>query len=155
MNTLSPLYRTTVGFDRWTDLFESALKASENATSYPPYNIEKMEENEYQITMAVAGFSIDDLDIMQQENKLHISGKIVTDESESGREYLYRGIATRSFSRKFNLADHVKVTAASLNDGLLKIDLVREVPEEQKARMITIENAAGKKSKKIDAKKTN
>ena len=132
----SPLYRTSVGFDRLASMMSSATR-QDQGNSYPPYNIRTMGEDHYQITMAVAGFSEDDLDITTEHNRLLITGERA-DEVEEAGEYLYRGIATRSFERRFNLADHVKVVNASLENGLLHIDLERELPEAMKPRSIKI-----------------
>ncbi len=132
----TPLYRTSVGFDRLASLMSSANR-QDQGNSYPPYNIRTMGENHYQITMAIAGFAEDDLDITTEHNRLVITGKRAEETEEKG-EYLHRGIATRSFERRFNLADHVKVVAASLENGLLHIELEREIPEEMKPRKITI-----------------
>ena len=131
----TPLYRTSVGFDRLASLMSSANR-QDQGNSYPPYNIRTMGENHYQITMAIAGFAEDDLDITTEHNRLVITGKRA-DEEEKG-EFLHRGIATRSFERRFNLADHVKVFAASLENGLLHIELERELPEAMKPRKIEI-----------------
>jgi molecular chaperone IbpA len=143
---LSPLFRSTVGFDRMSNLFDSALRVDEAQLSYPPYNIEKTGEDSYRITMAVAGFGQDDLSIVSQENSVTISGK--GQEPPEGVEYLHRGIGRRAFQRRFELADHIKVAGAALVNGLLHLDLVREVPEEQKPREIKI--AAALKS--VEAK---
>jgi molecular chaperone IbpA len=132
----SPLYRTSVGFDRLASLMSSATR-QDQGNSYPPYNIRTTSEDHYQITMAVAGFADADLDITTEHNRLVITGNRA-DESEEKGEYLHRGIATRSFERRFNLADHVKVVAASLENGLLHIDLERELPEAMKPRTIKI-----------------
>lgn len=132
----TPLYRTSVGFDRLASLMSSANR-QDQGNSYPPYNIRTMGENHYQITMAIAGFAEDDLDITTEHNHLVITGKRAEEAEEKG-EYLHRGIATRSFERRFNLADHVKVVAASLENGLLHIELEREIPEEMKPRTIKI-----------------
>jgi molecular chaperone IbpA len=134
---LSPLFRSTVGFDRMTRLLESAMKADESALSYPPYNIEKLSDDAYRITMAVAGFAAEDLEIMSQENVLVITGKARKEEETA--QYLHRGIAGRAFERRFQLADHIKVTGAALANGLLHVDLVREIPETLKPRNIRIE----------------
>ena len=131
----TPLYRTSVGFDRLASMMSSANR-QDQGNSYPPYNIRTMGENHYQITMAIAGFSEDDLDITTEHNHLVVTGKRA-EEEEKG-EYLHRGIATRSFERRFNLADHVKVVAASLENGLLHIELEREIPEAMKPRKIKI-----------------
>jgi len=143
---LSPLFRSTVGFDRMSQLLDSALRVDEAQLSYPPYNIEKTGEDSYRITMAVAGFGQDDLSIVSQENSVTISGK--GQEVPEGVEYLHRGIARRAFQRRFELADHIKVKAAELVNGLLHLDLVREVPEEQKPREIKISAAP----KSVEAK---
>jgi len=132
----SPLYRTSVGFDRLASLMSSATR-QDQGNSYPPYNIRTTSEDHYQITMAVAGFAEADLDITSEHNRLVITGNRA-DEPEAKGEYLHRGIATRSFERRFNLADHVKVVAASLENGLLHIDLERELPEAMKPRTIKI-----------------
>jgi molecular chaperone IbpA len=137
----SPLFRSTVGFDRLSRLVESALSADESSVSYPPYNIEKTGEDAYRITMAVAGFGPDDVEITAQANQLTIVGKAQPKEGEKG-QYLYRGIAGRAFERRFQLADHIKVTGAELVNGLLHVDLVREVPEVLKPRTIKIESKA-------------
>ncbi len=131
----SPLYRTSVGFDRLASMMSSATR-QDQGNSYPPYNIRATSEDHYQITMAVAGFAEDDLDITTEQNRLIVTGNRA-DEEEKG-EYLHRGIATRSFERRFNLAEHVKVVAASLENGLLYIDLERELPEAMKPRTIKI-----------------
>jgi molecular chaperone IbpA len=132
----SPLYRTSVGFDRLASMMSSATR-QDQGNSYPPYNIRTMGEDHYQITMAVAGFSEADLDITTEHNRLLITGKRSEDKEEQG-EYLHRGIATRSFERRFNLADHVRVVSASLENGLLHIGLEREIPEAMKPRTIKI-----------------
>ena len=142
----SPLYRSTVGFDRLFDMLDQTAQV-EPMTNWPPYNIEKAGEDQYVITMAIAGFSPDEVEIMQKESLLTVTGqKKVMDEN---KQYLHRGIATRTFKQSFNLADHVKVTGASLENGLLHIDLVREIPEAMKPRRIQIGNS---NNKQIDAK---
>ena len=145
----SPLFRSTVGFDRLARVLDSV--AGEQAPSYPPYNIEKTGEDAYRITMAVAGFGDADLDIHTRENKLVIAGKIERGDDTEGRSFLHRGIAGRSFERQFSLADHIKVAAASLENGLLHVDLVREVPEAMKPRSIEIKSVDGK-TKKLEKK---
>ncbi len=147
---LSPLFRSTVGFDRLSRLMDTALRGEETAPAYPPYNIERTGEDTYRITMAVAGFGEDDVTITVQENALTIAGKLAKDEAE--RTYLHRGIAGRAFERRFELADHIKVKEASLQNGLLHVELVREVPEAAKPRTIKI--SAGEKSQPqvIDSK---
>lgn len=132
----SPLFRSTIGFDRLARLVDSATRVDGSAVSYPPYNIEKTGEESYRLTMAVAGFSQDELDITVHENSLIVSGK-AQQEDANGR-YLHHGIARRAFERRFSLADHLKVTGASLDNGLLHVDLVREVPEAMKPRQIKI-----------------
>ncbi len=144
---LSPLYRSTVGFDRLFGLLDSATNGE--AQPYPPYNIERTGENAYRVTMAVAGFGESDLDIQSKENVLTVKGEKKEEKTENGPEVLYRGIASRAFERRFQLADHVEVTGASLANGLLHIDLVREIPEAMKPRKIAI---GGSKAKQIDAK---
>ena len=128
--SLTPLLRQSVGFDRFNDLFESALRSDESASTYPPYNIEKRGEDNYIITMAVAGFKESDLNIVVQNGQLTVTGRIEEGHEDDGVEYLHRGIATRAFERTFRLADHMQVTSAEIKDGLLCIDLVREIPED-------------------------
>lgn len=135
---LTPLYRTAIGFDRMADMLSNASRAEGN--SFPPYNIESRGEDRYRISMAVAGFSESDLDIVTEQNTLTISGSKSDSESEDGREFLYRGIATRSFERRFQLADHVRVESAKLENGLLHVELKRELPEQMKPRRIEISN---------------
>ncbi len=137
---LSPLFRSTVGFDRMGRLLETALNADEAALGYPPYNIEKTGDDDYRITMAVAGFGPEDIDVTQKEQVLLVAGRQVKDGDQ--RQYLHRGIAGRAFERRFQLADHIKVTGASLVNGLLHVELKREVPEAAKPRTIRINNAS-------------
>ena len=132
----TPLFRSSVGFDRWSHLFDAALRADDSAAGYPPYNIEKTGDDTYRIMMAVAGFGENDVEITAQENLLVVSGNL--GEPREGVTYLYRGIATRAFERRFQLADHVRAEAATTANGLLHIDLVREVPEALKPRRIEI-----------------
>jgi len=132
----TPLYRSTVGFDRLANLLDSALQHN-HGTGYPPYNIESSEENHYSITVAVAGFAESELDIQVERGVLTVRGEKQPTEEDT-HSYLYQGIATRTFERKFQLADHVQVTDASLEHGILKIDLVKEIPEEMKPRRISI-----------------
>ena len=135
---LSPLYRSTVGFDRLFSLLDQ-VNGTDVAATYPPYNIERTGETSYRITLAVAGFAESDLSLEVKENTLQVRGSKETKADEQPRtEVLYQGIAARAFERRFQLADHVKVTAASLQNGLLHIDLVREIPEAQKPRQIPI-----------------
>ena len=140
----SPLFRSTIGFDRLARLVDSASRF-DSAPTYPPYNIESTGEDAYRLTMAVAGFSRDEIDLTVHENTLVISGKAQKDDEEANGRYLHRGIARRAFERRFSLADHIKVTGASMDNGLLHVDLVREVPEEAKPRQIKIGEAAAPK----------
>jgi molecular chaperone IbpA len=144
----SPLFRSTIGFDRLTRLVDSATRLDGAAQSYPPYNIEKTGEDAYRLTMAVAGFSRDELDITVQENLLLVTGK--AKQEEEGGRYLHRGIARRAFERRFSLADHIRVVGASLDNGMLHVDLVREVPEVMKPRTIAIN--AGNRPKVVEQK---
>lgn len=132
---LAPLYRATVGFDRLADLMDRAL-VGDAAPTYPPYNIEKTAENAYRISIAVAGFGPEDLAVEVKENTLFVTARKAPETVE--RTYLHRGIATRAFERKFALADHVKVSGASHEHGMLHIDLIRETPEALKPRRIEI-----------------
>ncbi|MDQ8697869.1 Hsp20 family protein [Hyphomicrobium sp. LHD-15] len=134
---LSPLYRSTVGFDRLAQLLDSVSGADVDAP-YPPYNIERLGENDYRITMAVAGFSPDEIKVDVKESTLTVRGERKAETSENDRRYLHRGIASRSFERKFQLADHVEVKGADLKDGLLNVDLVRNLPERMRPRSIPI-----------------
>src|SRR3954447_9012163 len=132
----SPLWRSTIGFDRLFDLAESAQRATED--NYPPYNIERLGEDSYQISLAVAGFAPEEISITAEQNVVTIEGNR---SEKTQREYLYRGISTRAFKRQFNLADYVQVKNASFDNGLLKIELVREIPEAMKPRRIAINGA--------------
>jgi len=143
----SPLYRSTVGFDRLFSLLDN-MAQGDNSQSYPPYNIERTGEDSYRITMAVAGFSEGDISIEAKQNSLTVTAE-KADEENADREVLFRGIAARSFERRFQLADYVEVAGASLENGLLHIDLKREIPEAMKARKIEISNGA----KQIEGKK--
>ena len=134
---LSPLFRSTIGFEHLNQMLESATRLDEAALSYPPYNIEKLGEDSYRITMAVAGFSESDIEIIAQEHLLLVTGKARKDDGAT--QYLHRGIAGRSFERRFELADFIRVAGASLANGLLHVDLVREIPETMKPRSIKIE----------------
>lgn len=146
---LTPLYRATVGFDRVADLVDRALSADSAGTSYPPYNIEKTGDDAYRITLAVAGFSADDLTVELRDGAVIVSAR--KPEAGEARSYLHRGIATRAFERKFTLAEHIRVEGASHVDGLLHIDLIREVPEALKPRRIAIDRAATRAVEKLDA----
>ncbi|TIM27082.1 MAG: Hsp20 family protein [Mesorhizobium sp.] len=145
----SPLYRSTVGFDRLFTMLDS-LAQPEGAQTYPPYNIERTGEDSYRISMAVAGFSDDELSIEAHRNVLSVKGERKEGNGE-GSELLYRGIASRAFERRFQLADHVDVVGASLKNGLLFVDLKRNIPEELKPRKIAI-TASSAKAKQIEAK---
>lgn len=132
----SPLYRSSVGFDRLFDLLENASRGDQKSGGYPPYNIEAIDKDRYQITIAVAGFSQEELEIQSESNKLVVRGQ--RSNKEEGKNYLYQGIAARDFERTFELADHVRVTGASLRNGLLMIDLLKEIPEAMQPRKIAI-----------------
>ena len=132
----APLYRSTIGFDHLTSLLDSVAQREQSQPSYPPYNIELLDKDHYRITMAVAGFLDEELQIQSERQTLTVRGKKAEDAKE--RNYLHQGIAGRNFERVFQLADHVKVTGATLENGLLNIDLVREIPEAMKARQIAI-----------------
>ena len=150
MTTLdfSPLFRSAVGFDRLASMLEQAGR--NEASTYPPYNIERIGEHEYCISLAVAGFTEDELEIHSHEETLIVSGRKAGDKDEAGRKYLHRGIALRNFERRFQLADYVRVSGAHLENGLLHVDLVREVPEAIKPRKIEINGPAEKPA--IDSK---
>ena len=142
----SPLVRSAIGFDRFAQVVDSAMRAGESVETYPPYDIEKTGNDAYRITMAVAGFGEDDLSLEVREGVLVVTGKGKGE--EEGVRYLHRGIATRAFERRFQLADHVVVKNASLANGLLKVDLARELPEAMKPRKIEI--AAAKAAPAIE-----
>ena len=143
----SPLWRSTIGFDRLFDLAESAQRATED--NYPPYNIERLGDDRYQISLAVAGFSPDEISVTAEQNVVTIEGN-KTDKTE--REFMYRGISTRAFKRQFNLADYVQVKNASFDNGLLKIELVREIPETMKPRRIAINGATPDNLHKLESR---
>jgi len=139
---LTPLYRSTVGFDRFASVLNTAFQNETRSAGYPPYDIEVRDENEYAVTIAAAGFEQDELDIQVEKSVLTVRGKKSTNSAGKGeRQYLYQGIATRAFERKFNLADHVQVTDADFNNGLLTVNLVREIPEAMKPKTISINGA--------------
>ena len=144
----TPLFRSSVGFDRIVDMLENASRATA-VDNWPPYDIARAGEDDYRVTMTVAGFSQDELSITQEQNVLMVSGHKA--EEDTG-EYLHRGIAGRTFQRRFQLADHVKVTGAVLENGLLTIDLKREIPEEMKPRRIEI-GSGGTATRRIEAGK--
>ena len=137
----TPLFRSAIGFDRLATALESAYRSE--AGGYPPYNIEVTGEDKYRISMAVAGFSEKDLNLHVKESILTVSGAHKDEDKEKGQRFLYRGIATRNFERQFQLADYVKVVDARFEDGLLHIDLVREIPEAMKPRTIEIRTDSG------------
>jgi molecular chaperone IbpA len=140
---LAPFYRSTVGFDRLFSLLDKVAGGDQNVPTYPPYNIERTDENAYRITLAVAGFGEHELSVETREGTLTVRGsKETVAKGDGKREVIYQGIAARAFERRFQLADHVVVTGASSENGLLHIDLVREVPEAQKPRTVAIKGAA-------------
>ncbi len=151
---LAPLYRATVGFDQVADLMDRVLAGEPTQNNYPPYNIEKTDESGWRISIAVAGFGADDLAVEVRENTLIVTARKAEDDAES-RTFLHRGIATRAFERRFHLADHVKVTGASHLDGMLHIDLVREVPEALKPRRIEIASQKAQDANLIEEKAVN
>jgi molecular chaperone IbpA len=144
---LTPLYRSTVGFDRFAQLFDSVTGGDFDAP-YPPYNIERLGETEYRITMAVAGFTADEIKVDVKESTLSVRGEKKAEGNEGERRYLHRGIAARSFERRFQLADHVEVKSAELKDGLLNVDLVRNLPDRMRPRSIPI--SVGSEPKQIE-----
>jgi len=150
---LAPLHRATVGFDQITDMMDRIMQGDANTQSYPPYNIEKTADDGWRISIAVAGFAESDLHVEVKENALHVTATKADD--DAARTYLHRGIATRAFTRRFHLADHVKVTGASHENGMLHIDLTREVPEALKPRRIEISQATPTARNVIDAEKVN
>ena len=146
---LTPLFRHSVGFDRLDELFETAFRNASQENSYPPYNIVKTGEDTYRITLAVAGFGEEDLEIISKENLLTVRGKGAETDKETA--YLHRGIAKRAFEHRFQLADYVRVNGANLTNGLLDVDLVRELPERMKPQQIAI--GTGAKANVIEGKK--
>ena len=143
MTLTSPLMRQTVGFDRFNDLFDSLLRdSSDSFDNYPPYNIEKLGEDDYKIVMAVAGFRQENLNISLEDGKLTVAGQSANLTDDDGVEILHRGIGTRDFERTFRLADYIKVVDADLSEGLLTIHLKREIPEEKKPRQIPIKQSS-------------
>lgn len=149
----APLHRATIGFDQIADMMDRVLTNDVTQPTYPPYNIEKTDADTYRISVAVAGFSDADLSVEVKENALIVAGKKATEDKE--RSYLHRGIATRAFERRFALADHVRVTGASHENGMLNIDLKREVPEALKPRRIEISSANAIEKDVVDAKAVN
>ncbi len=150
---LAPLYRATVGFDGIADLMDRVLTQDAGVTNYPPYNIEKLADGSWRISIAVAGFTADELAVEARENALVVTAKKAED--TTGRTFLHRGIATRAFERRFHLADHVRVSGASHLDGMLHIDLVKEVPEALKPRRIEIARQAAQDANLVEAKAVN
>ncbi|MEO0569160.1 MAG: Hsp20 family protein [Pseudomonadota bacterium] len=150
---LAPLYRASIGFDQIADIMDRVLAGDINQPSYPPYNIEKTADDAYRISIAVAGFSDEELSVELREGALIVSAR--KGEGDAERNYLHRGIATRAFERKFQLADHVRVTGASHVDGMLHIDLEREVPEALKPRQIAISSEKSVEKDVVDAKAVN
>jgi len=147
----TPLYRSTVGFDRFANLLDSAIQQN-SGNGYPPYNIEATDENEYAITVAVAGFAESELDIQTERGTLTVRGEKASSDRKEERNYLYQGIANRTFERKFQLADHIKVVDAKLENGILSIDLVKEIPEAMKPKKISIGNGSRTLDHKVDHK---
>lgn len=150
---LTPLYRATVGFDQIADLMDRALTSDVGQNTYPPYNIEKTDDDAWRISIAVAGFSDEDLAIEVKDRALLVTGR--KEAAEKERNYLHRGIATRAFERRFHLADHVRVTGAAHENGMLHIDLAREVPEALKPRRIQITSDRKKDANLVEAKSVN
>ena len=140
----SPLFRTAVGFDRAMRALENASRVDESSLAYPPYNIEQLDDEHHRITMAVAGFGEDDIEVVLHEGTLTVKSKAVSDNGEA-RKFLHRGIAARAFERRFQLAEHIEVTGADLQNGLLHVDLKRVVPEELKPRTIEIKASGAKR----------
>ena len=149
----APMHRATIGFDQITDMMDRVMSKDVSANTYPPYNIEKTSDDAYRISIAVAGFSDADLSVEVKEGALFITARKADEEIE--RKYLHRGIATRAFERRFHLADHVRVTGASHEDGMLHIDLTQEVPEALKPRQIEIARAGSVEKDVVDAKAVN
>jgi molecular chaperone IbpA len=143
---LTPLYRTMVGFDRMAGMIDQAARL-DNTQTYPPYNIERVDDDAFAIEVAIAGFGEDDIDIETKEGQLTIAAKKAPSEDGEGRQFLHRGIAERGFIRRFQLADHIIVTGASMVNGILRIELLRELPEAKKPRKIEIAKATRKRAK--------
>ncbi|NDV01830.1 Hsp20 family protein [Pseudoroseicyclus tamaricis] len=148
----SPLYRASVGFDQIAEMMDRVMASEPQANNYPPYNIEKTGDDAWRISIAVAGFSADELNVEARENALVITARKDGDETE--RRYLHRGIATRAFERRFTLADHVRVTGAAHENGMLHIELVKEVPEALKPRQIEI-SRGGRRAEQLEAEAVN
>ncbi len=148
-NTDYPFSRYTVGFDRVFRLLDATANMDRNTGSYPPYNIEEVDENNWHITLAVAGFSRDEIEIIEEQGLLKVKAVHQDSHDDTERRWLHRGIAARSFERRFNLAAHIRVKKAKLENGLLEITLEREIPEELKPKQIQIENTSSKEEKKM------
>ncbi|QPF83869.1 Hsp20 family protein [Bradyrhizobium genosp. L] len=142
----SPLFRSTIGFDRLFDLAETAQRGGED--NYPPYNIERLAEDRYQISLAVAGFAPDEISVTAEQNVLTVEGNKV---EKAEREYLYQGISTRRFKRQFSLADYVQVKGAAFDNGLLSVELAREIPEAMKPRRIAINAAPARTTRQLES----
>jgi molecular chaperone IbpA len=149
----TPLLRSSIGFENLNRLVDFATRVTDADTAFPPYNIEKLGDDRYRITMAVAGFGREEIDITVQENSLIVSGRAAEETKTEGREYLHRGIAKRAFERRFQLADVIKVTGANFENGLLNIDLVREVPEHKKPRKVEIGGTTSATSAAIEGER--
>lgn len=145
----SPFRRSTVGFDRLFDMLENS-SLSQGQENYPPFDLIKLGDNDYRIELAVAGFKADELDITAQQNVLVVTGRKKDEPEDRGNSYIYRGIATRSFERRFALADHIQVKGADMKDGLLSIELVREIPEAMKPKKISIGDSRDESRTRID-----
>lgn len=148
---LSPLYRSSVGFDRMASLLDSSLRGEQSTNGYPPYDIEVLDENKYAVTIAVAGFGRHELDIQVEKGVLTIRGR--KEKADEERKFLHQGIAYRTFERKFNLADHIEVVSADMNNGLLTINLKQEIPEAMKPRKIEIGDANSTSKTVLEHKK--
>ena len=149
----APFRRSTVGFDRLFDMLENS-SAGQTQENYPPFDLIKLGDNDYRIELAVAGFKPDEIDITAQQNVLIVSGRKSEENEQKGQDYIYRGIANRSFERRFALADHIQVKGADLKDGLLAIELVREIPEAMKPRKIDIGGSQRRQVEKPASKQT-
>ena len=152
---LAPFYRSTVGFDQLADMMDRIMASDAGQQTYPPYNIEKTAADTYRISVAVAGFASEDLSVDVREKQLIVAARKAETDEDKDRTFLHRGIATRAFERKFHLADHVRVSGATHADGMLHIDLVREIPEALKPRRIEIAKADQTEKDVVDAKAVN
>lgn len=150
----SPFRRSTVGFDRLFDMLENS-SLSQGQENYPPFDLIKLGDNDYRIELAVAGFKADELELTAQQNVLVVAGRKKDEPEERGNSYIYRGIATRSFERRFALADHIQVKGADMKDGLLSIELVREIPEAMKPKKISIGGSGDQPRTAIDVEATS